>query len=438
MATENQKLGQGAAEAIEWKHGWRTVLSAAIGYGGGPVLFLTTASVFIKPTIQATGWSTTEVLISPFISFLLAALGPLVGRVADRTSPRRTVATGLAIYIVLLVLFALVPFNRATYYGIGAAIGIAGSFAYMVPINRAVAAWFYRSSGKAFGMVGVGGAAMPLIGVPVVTFTIYTFGWQRGYLALAAFALVIALPSIIVGLRSRPAEQVYRHEQEMAVQHRSSRAEGTAILRTPRFWVLFVSIIFATGSASAFLANMQPILLDGGLSVVAATSITTLATVGVIVGRIGTGALLDAFNIYVVTAVVLALSGVAGIALSQTSAMPYGLVFLAALVVAFSQGADADAFGVITLRNYGRKNFSMMFSVCYVASGIGSLTMPYVFGFVRDASNSYRIPAAFGGILYLAGALLTVIFGVWAARARKASAAVLDEVVAEQPATQAS
>lgn len=438
MATETPELGQAKAEAVEWKHGWPTVLSAAIGYGGGPVLFLTTASVFIKPTIQATGWSTTEVLISPFISFLLAALGPLVGRVADRTSPKRTVAVGLALYTVLLVLFALVPFNRGTYYGLGAAIGIAGAFAYMVPINRAVAAWFYSSSGKAFGMVGVGGAAMPLIGIPAVAYVIYTFGWQKGYLALAAFALVIALPSVLIGLRSRPADEVYEHERVTAARHRISRSEGGAILRTPRFWVLFVSIVFATGAASAFLANMQPILLDGGLSVVAATSITTLATVGVIVGRIGTGALLDAANIYVVTAVVLAVSGVAGIALSQTSAMPYALVFVSALVVAFSQGADADAFGVITLKNYGRKSFSLMFSVCYVASGIGSLTMPYVFGFVRDAAHSYRIPAVFGGILYLAAALCTLAYAVWGLRSRRARAGAGSGAAEEQAATAAS
>ena len=92
MATDRTAPGQATIEATEWKHGWPTVLAAAIGYGAGPLLFITTASVFIRPAMQATGWSTTEVLIAPFVAFLFSVLGPLAGRVADRTSPRRTVA----------------------------------------------------------------------------------------------------------------------------------------------------------------------------------------------------------------------------------------------------------------------------------------------------------------------------------------------------------
>jgi hypothetical protein len=50
-----------SGESGEWKAGGRTVLFSAVGYGAGPILFLTTASVFIKPTMEATGWTTTEV-----------------------------------------------------------------------------------------------------------------------------------------------------------------------------------------------------------------------------------------------------------------------------------------------------------------------------------------------------------------------------------------
>ena len=421
MVTANKELGGLRAEAIEWRHGWLTVLSAAIGYGAGPVLLLTTASVFIKPTIQATGWSTTEVLISPFISFLFAALGPVVRRVADRTSPKKTVAAGLVVYAVLLVLFALVPLNRATFYGIGAAIGIAGAFAYMVPINQAVAAWFDRSSGKAFGLVGAGGAAMPLLAIPAVTAVIYAYSWRDGYLALAGFALVIALPSIIVGLRSRPAGKAQEQDVAAAADHptRARSADVSSILHKPRFWLLFVSVICGSGAASAFLANVQPILLDGGLSVVAATSITTLVTLGVVVGRLGSGVLLDGFNRYAVAATVLTLSGLGGLALTQTSAMPYWLVFIAAIVLMFSQGAEGDIFSVITLRDYGRKNFGQLFALCYVASGIGSLSMPYAFSYVRDATGSYSAAAAFGGALYILAAFLTVTYAVLGPRSRR-------------------
>jgi sugar phosphate permease len=261
---------------------------------------------------------------------------------------------------------------------------------------------------------------MPLVGIPLTTYVIYSAGWQKGYLVLAGFALVIAIPVIAVGLRSKPATT---NDQEISssVRDQTGRrsAAASAVLRTKRFWLLFASIIFATGAANAFLANMQPILLGGGLSVVAATSITTLVTISVIIGRLGTGALLDAFNKYVVTVTVLTISGLSAILLSQTAALPYAAVFVCAFLVMFSQGSDADAFPVILLKNYGREDFGFLFSLCYVASGIGGFGMPYALSYIRDVTGNYEGAAVFGGSIYLLGALLTAAFAFASRSSRK-------------------
>ncbi|HJT94432.1 MAG TPA: MFS transporter, partial [Mycobacterium sp.] len=165
-------------EREEWRRGWTVVLAAALAYGAGPVLLLTTASVFINPTIEATGWSRNQVLISPLLTAIFAAFSPVAGRLADRYGARRVVASGLAAYTVVLVVFAFTPLNLATFYALAVLMGIFGAVGYIVPINRAVASWFEKGAGKAFGLVGAGGAAMPLIAVPLVAFVIYTFSWK--------------------------------------------------------------------------------------------------------------------------------------------------------------------------------------------------------------------------------------------------------------------
>jgi len=406
-------------ERAEWRRGGRTAVSAALGYGAGSVLFLTTASLFIKPTIAATGWSTTQVLISPMLSLLFALFGPLAGRLADRRGVKITVLVGLVPYIAVLVLFATLPLNLATYYGLAAFMGFFGSFAFAIPYNRAVAAWFDRSAGKAFGVVGAGGAAMPFLAIPLVSLVIYNVDWRAGYLVLAGFALVVAIPAALIGIKV-PAAPVHKVEETEATAG-DDRTVSNA-LRSARFWFLALSVLLVTGGANAFLANMQPILLDGGLDVATATSITTLFSAGVIAGRLGAGALLDVVSRYKVAAGIFFLSAIGALTLTDIGLFPVAVIGIAALLVAFSQGAEGDIVAYFMLRDYGRKHFGTLYALCFTMSGIGTVAVSYTFGLVRDATDAYVGAIYVGAACYLAGAVAVGVVWLLSRRAPRGAA----------------
>ncbi|MEV7864284.1 MFS transporter [Streptomyces hirsutus] len=395
------------AEQSEWRSGGRTAVTAAIGYGAGPVLFLTTASVFVAPTIEATGWSTREVLISPWLSGLFALCGPLVSRRLNRKGVRSTAVLGLLGFSALLVLFAVMPLNHLTFYGVAAGIGLFGSFAYAVTFNRAVANWFSKSAGTAFGLVGAGGAVMPLVAIPVVSYVIYTYGWRMGYIGLGAFALLVSLPNVLFGIKEPPLAHV---RDEAKSRQRGERHAQPSVLRTARFWVLVLSCTVAMGGANGFLSNVQPILLDGGLTPVVATSITTLFTVGVIVGRLGAGALLDLTNKYAVAVSVLTISGLGALALTQVSVLPLIVVGAAALMVAFSQGAEGDIAAYFILDEYGKKDFATLFALAMAATAVGSIGVPFAFAWIIDSTGSYLGACILGTGCYLASAALLLVF----------------------------
>lgn len=398
-------------ESAEWKQGGRTVLFGALGYGTGPLLFLTTASVFIRPTMEATGWSTSEVLLSPLVTVLFTFLGPLVGRIVDRRGARLAIMIGLVPYTALLILFATLPANRITFYGLAAGIGIFGAFGYLVPYSRAVASWFDKGAGKAFGIIGVGGASMPLIVIPLVTLAIYRIGWQAGYLVLAAFALLVALPAVMFGIHERQdaAQPAVTSTPEAANRPESSHVRR--VMHNPRFWIFSLHIFLVGGAASAFLSNMQPIMLDGGLDVVMATSVTTLFTVGIIAGRLGAGVLMDLINRYYVAIAVFILSMLGALALANVASAPVAVIAGAALLTAAGQGAEGDIGAYFILKEYGREDFGTLYALAGIFGGAGAMTVPYVFSSIRDVTGGYSAAVYLGSALYAAGALAIILFG---------------------------
>ena len=51
------------------------------------------------------------------------------------------------------------PLNLVVYWGLGILMGFFGAYGFAIAWNRAVAVWFDKGAGKAFGVVGA--AARP-------------------------------------------------------------------------------------------------------------------------------------------------------------------------------------------------------------------------------------------------------------------------------------
>ncbi|MGX4688420.1 hypothetical protein [Streptomyces sp. JNUCC 63] len=131
---------------------------------------------------------------------------------------------------------------------------------------------------------------------------------------------------------------------------------------------------------------------------------------GVIVGRLGAGALLDLTNKYAVAVSVLTISGLGALALTQVPALPLIVVGAAALMVAFSQGAEGDIAAYFILDEYGKKDFASLFALAMAATAVGGIGVPFAFAWIIDSTGSYLGACILGIACYLASAALLLVF----------------------------
>jgi MFS family permease len=138
--------------------------------------------VFIKPLEAQFGWGRTSLSTVASLSlFLYGAMGPLVGRLADRWGPRGV----LAVTVILVGLGAVGTSAISSLWqlyltaGLLTAIGAGG--AAMSVVASLAARWFDTRRGLVPGIAGGGMAAGQLLIVPLLMALTVTWGWRASF-----------------------------------------------------------------------------------------------------------------------------------------------------------------------------------------------------------------------------------------------------------------
>ncbi|MET0985882.1 MAG: MFS transporter, partial [Steroidobacteraceae bacterium] len=254
----------------EWRQGWQVVLGAAMGMGTGYGLLMMTSGLFLKPMQQDFGWSRVALSFLPIISVISAVMLPLTGYLLDRFGARIIATIGLLALILGYVLFALVPPERVPFYAVVGFVGIIAAATGGVSWTRGVATWFVRSRGAAFGLSMCGTSIISAVVLPSLNHVIETYGWRTGFLTLAAIALLVGLPPVLLFFRERPTpEHVTKGERSL-----QSSAGFRMAIRDRRFWLLFTCFALVSIPLGGFMIHLVPILTDKGVDS------TTAAMVG--------------------------------------------------------------------------------------------------------------------------------------------------------------
>ncbi len=390
----------------EFRRGSPVLVASVIGVmcGASPVPF-NVLPLVLGPIHAELGWSFRDIALGITLFGLIASfMAPVFGWAADRLGVRQVALWSLLGFGLSFALFAFMPASKPVWYGLWALVGLVGIGSTPVTWSRAVSSWFVRHRGLALGIMLLGTSLAGMIVPQIARRAIDAWGWRMAFPTLALLPLLVALPLALWLFREpRP------DERPAGLTDAAGRLTGLsagAALGNYRFYLLWVSILaVAIAYGGVFINLVEIVKLHGFTAAEGANAIGVMA-LGILLGRVVTGLLLDRFWAPAVLMPILLLPALGcWLLLGTGHALPPLIVGTALL--GFAAGAESDLIAYTAARYFGMAHYGSIYGLLYMPFGIGSAISPAIYGAVRDRTGSYdAMLMAAVGLFALGGVLL--------------------------------
>ena len=311
-------------------------------------------------------------------------------------------------YPIRYVFPALLVLICATYIGmsyaktitallvLNAIQGVGWAGATNLPVNIMVSNWFGpKVKGTMLSIGSLGSGAGALVWVPLMRNIMEKYGWRMTYWAMAGVvAIMIPLAFFLCvntpeqkGFTRRigdPSEEEIRASGGVATVKRG--IDGRQAIKLPRWWCQFLAAAIVTTAASGFTTQGVAYLTDIGHADAAGLYAGALGTL--ILGKFLVGAISDIISIkrtavitpffYAGVFVCLALA-------SRNLAFATGVIFFYMIGGAIPTVVPP----LLTVRNFGDKDYGLMAGWMNVAGNIGQIIGPTASALVFDVTGSY-------------------------------------------------
>ena len=367
----------------EWRAAWPLPVIAMLGVAGAAG-FAYSSGVFLGPMTREFHW-TRAGFSSGFTFQMLAALVmlPLAGRLVDRFGAKAVAFPGIFIAMVGALLLGFAN-NGSLVLWLGLC-ALQSSLAALVspPVWMSVVVQrFDRSRGLALATALSGIGVAMTVWPPLTATVLQHFGWRAGFATLALYWPVVMFPLALIFFRvaSRSAAQPVKAPAP------SLTPSQPLTLRSRTF--VFISLSGGLFALVAFglTVHIVPILRANGFSLQAAANLAGLTGVCSIIGRVGTGFLLDRISTRLLGLVVFLLPLPIMALLWERSA---AAATLAVALLGLAGGAETDVITFLAAKRFGRTSFASVYANVTAVFGICSSAGPILAGAAFDRYGSY-------------------------------------------------
>ena len=353
---------------------------------------------FIIPLSKEFGWSRTTVSAVFSLARLEAGfIGPVEGWAVDRLGPRKLMLVGIPVMGLGFIFLSQVSglFTFMLVYILGITLG--NSLGMHVPASAAVANWFNRKRGLAFGImwsgVGLGGLLVPALG-----WAIDVYGWRDASVYVGIFVIIVGVP-VAALMRHRPEQYGFLPDGQIIPQKTSNGKLGknedlevdfTAreALQTSSFWFLSLSIMARSLVTGGVGLHLVPYFVGLGASPIEAAAYAGSVGVISIPGRFGLSYLGDYFNRRYMMAISLLFMTLSIVLLATADSLSSSIPGLVAYSIS-QRGISVIPQSIIA-DYFGRKAFATISGFRSSIQMLGIIVGPVVSGLEYDRTGSYE------------------------------------------------
>jgi len=356
------------------------------------------------------GWTKTQLAGAAALHQVEAAvLGPILGWVIDRLGAQGVIRFGVFVFGIGFMLLSQID-SLFSFYGAFIVVALGASLAGFFPINVALIHWFERKRARALSSVQFG-FALGGIAMPVVAWSLATFGWRPTAFASGVVIIVLGFPLSLV-MRRRPEDFGERVDGEPAPSPAETAGadpqpappdrDFTAreALRTPAFWLLALGHGFALFVVSAVNVHAITHMKEGlQYSLEAASLVILLQTLSQLGGVVAGWFVGDRYDKRMLSAACMFLH-MAGL-LSLTYALNHAMVVAYAITHGFAWGLRGPFMQAIRADYFGRSAIGMILGLSFMIVVLGQIGGGMISGILADATGNYRM--GFTVVALLAG-----------------------------------
>lgn len=393
----------------EFKVNWRSLLATFIGIGTGSAIGHYTLSLFGPELIKEFGWSKADYALVGSLPLVTVFITPFAGRFADRFGTRIAAAIGFAAMSLGFLGFSVMSGSITEFFVIWLLQNIFGVLSTSLVFSRLIVEQFDRARGSALSVLMIGPPLTGAIMAPILAGFMAAEGWRACFVLLAALSAAGGLICVIFMARGkRRGDKAADGTLLLDVQ--LSRHELFALMRTRTFLLLVGGMALINIPQVFSSSQLKLIVLSAGISDQAATWMISLYAIGVILGRIVFGLLLDRVRANFVALFSLSLPAL-GFAILASSISAAWLLAFAVLLIGLAQGAEGDIGGYLISRHFNLKNYSLILG--FVKAGLdgGGAIGALILSFTLRFSDSYTPFLLLAAVTSLAGAVCFFLTG---------------------------
>ncbi len=393
----------------EIQRGWRVILAAFVGVacGASPIPY-TLIGQLIGPMHDELGWAVGNISFGVTLFGLAAAfMAPFIGSLADRIGVRRVALGSLFSFGIGFALIGWTPPVVGAWWTIWLLVGLVAVGSGSLTWSRGVSLWFFRQRGLALGIALIGtsltGVAVPLLAGAAID----AWGWRSAFPLLALLPLFIAIPVVWRYFREPTPDE---RPQQISNEEGLTGVSRSVALRSYRFWILFTSILMVAVSYGGINVHLQQILELKGFDKTVARGVVSSLAIAILIGRLGTGFLLDRIWAPLLALPILCAPAIACALLSGDS-LTLPLAYACAAIVGLAAGAETDLIAYLVGRYFGMAHYGRIYGLLFVPFGVAAGFSPALYGWSRDWTGDYNFALSVATGLFVVGGCILLLLG---------------------------